>query len=98
TVYDNGDEFRCTSFQNGQESNDPHAPLAWQDATVAAKFGGTDYGYLLNGSFWKMRELSLAMIMPDAWARHLLGGRAASLTIAARNVATWTPYRGLDPE
>jgi TonB-linked SusC/RagA family outer membrane protein len=98
TVYDFADEFRCTSFQNGPECNDPKAPASEQAAAVAANFGGTDYGYLLNGSFWKVRELSLAMIMPDAWARYLLGGRGASLTIAARNVATWTPYRGLDPE
>ena len=98
TVFDGGDEFRCIPFSNGRECNDPTAPLKDQAASVAANFGGTDYGYLLNGSFWKVREVSLTMIMPDEWARYLLGGRAASLTLAARNVATWTPYRGLDPE
>jgi TonB-linked SusC/RagA family outer membrane protein len=98
TVFDGGDDFRCTQFFNGRECNDPHAPLKDQAAAVAGAFFGTDYGYLLNGSFWKVRELSLAMIMPDSWARYLLGGRAASLTLAARNVATWSPYRGLDPE
>jgi hypothetical protein len=98
TVFDGGDEFRCAPFSNGRECNDPTAPLKDQAASVAANFYQTDYGYLLNGSFWKVRELSLTCIMPDQWARYLLGGRGASLTIAARNVATWTPYRGLDPE
>jgi TonB-linked SusC/RagA family outer membrane protein len=98
TVFDAGDDFRCTQFFNGRECNDPTAPLKDQAAAVAGTFFGTDYGYIYNASFWKVRELSLAMIMPDSWARYLLGGRAASLTIAARNVATWSPYRGLDPE
>jgi TonB-dependent SusC/RagA subfamily outer membrane receptor len=99
TVYDGGDEFRCLfGFTNGRECNDPHSSLKDQAAAVAANFGGTDYGYILNGSFWKVREVSLKIIAPDAWVHRYLGGRDASFTISARNVATWTPYRGLDPE
>ncbi len=97
TVYDGGDEFR-TLFQNGRESNDPTAPLKDQAAAVATEFGGTDYGYLLNGSFWKLREVSLKIIAPDSWVHRYLRGRTASLTLSGRNLATATPYRGLDPE
>jgi TonB-linked SusC/RagA family outer membrane protein len=100
TVYDGGDEFRCLGlgFSEGRECNDPHAPMKDQAASVAANFFGTDYGYILNGSFWKVREVSLKIIAPDTWVHRYLGGRNASFTLSARNVATWTPYRGLDPE
>jgi|GEM_PF-1129139 len=98
TVYDGGDEFRCAAFQNGRECNDPTAPLKDQAAAVAAAFNGTDYGYLLNGSFWKLREVSLKITAPDAWVHRYLRGRTASLTVSGRNLATATPYRGVDPE
>ncbi len=103
TVYDGGDAFRCGAFFVGQECNDPHATLKDQAAAVAfssAAYGGpgTEYGYILNGSFWRLREVSLTIMAPDAWSRRYLGGRNVSLTLSGRNLATWTPYRGLDPE
>jgi TonB-dependent starch-binding outer membrane protein SusC len=99
TVFDGGDEFQCL-FDVGRECNDPHAPLKDQAAAVAASGAGenTDYGYLLNGSFWKVREVSLRIIAPDSWVHRFLGGHDGSLTLSGRNLATWTPYRGLDPE
>jgi TonB-dependent starch-binding outer membrane protein SusC len=104
TVYDGGDAFECLNpFQSGRECNDPHAPQSWQAAAVAmnsASYGGpgTDYGYILNASFWKWRELSFKLSAPDSYVHRFLAGHAASLTISGRNLATWTPYRGLDPE
>jgi TonB-linked SusC/RagA family outer membrane protein len=104
TVYDGGDAFRCLNpFQSGRDCNDPHAPLAYQAAAVAensAAYGGpgTDAGYILNGSFWKWRELSFKLSAPDSWVHRYIGGHDASLTVSGRNLGTWTPYRGLDPE
>ena len=45
----------------------------------------------------KLRELSVTLLAPTDWARRL---RAAglSLTLAGRNLATWTDYTGFDPE
>ncbi|HZS61140.1 MAG TPA: TonB-dependent receptor, partial [Gemmatimonadaceae bacterium] len=104
TVYDGTDAFRCFgSFEQGRECNDPHAPLKDQAAAVAQNGGffgqtGSDYGYLLNGSFWKWRELSVALTAPESWSRRYLGGHSATITISGRNLGTWSPYRGLDPE
>jgi outer membrane receptor protein involved in Fe transport len=100
TVYDGGDAFRCGAFFVGQECNDPHASLKDQAAAVALNSAGpgTEYGYILNGSFWRLREVSLTIMAPDSWTRHYLGGHDVSLTFSGRNLATWTPYRGLDPE
>ena len=104
TVYDGTDNFRCLGFfQVGQDCNDPHAPAQHQAAAVAlnGNFYGltqSEYGYLLNGSFWKVRELTVTLSMPDSWARRYLGGRGASISLSGRNLATWSAYRGLDPE
>ena len=99
TVFDQTDEFRCLGpFQVGRDCNDPKAPLKDQAAAVAFNTTGTDYGYLLNGSFWKVREVSFKLLAPDSWARRYLGGRSASLTVSGRNLATWSPFRGIDPE
>ncbi len=47
-----------------------------------------------DGSFAKWRELSLSWMFPGRW----IGAQRGSLTLAARNLHTWTGYTGLDPE
>ncbi|HXM38747.1 MAG TPA: SusC/RagA family TonB-linked outer membrane protein [Gemmatimonadales bacterium] len=53
--------------------------------------------YLQDGSFVRLRELSLTYTMPPQWARAF---RAAtgSVTIGGQNLALWTKYEGYDPE
>ena len=48
-------------------------------------------------TFTKLREVSVRADAPPAWAR-ALGGRRLEVTVAGRNLATWTDYDGLDPE
>ncbi len=49
-------------------------------------------------SFAKLRELSANYLLPADVARRLLGAHRASLSLAARNLHTWTSFKGLDPE
>jgi TonB-dependent starch-binding outer membrane protein SusC len=104
TVYDGTDDFRCLNqFQNGQDCNDPHAPAQHQAAAVALngpdyRLTQSEYGYLLNGSFWKFRELTFKLSAPNSWVGRFLHGHSASISLSGRNLATWTAYRGLDPE
>ena len=51
--------------------------------------------YAMSGSFTKLRELSATYTIPERWLR---GVNGASFTIAARELHTWTDYRGIDPE
>jgi hypothetical protein len=51
--------------------------------------------YFTSGSFAKLRELSATYLIPERW---LHGVNGASFTLAARELHTWTDYRGLDPE
>ena len=69
-----------------------------QQAAQIALWGHGSYaGYNEDASFVRWRELALTFSLPPALARRL-GAEGLSLTFAGRNLATWTPYTGLDPE
>jgi TonB-linked SusC/RagA family outer membrane protein len=49
-------------------------------------------------SFTKLREVAVNYLLPDQVAHRTMRARRASITVAARNLHTWTPFKGLDPE
>jgi TonB-linked SusC/RagA family outer membrane protein len=51
--------------------------------------------YFERASFAKLREVSLTYSLPDRWIRALSD---ASITVSARELATWTGFTGTDPE
>jgi TonB-linked SusC/RagA family outer membrane protein len=54
--------------------------------------------YLIDdASFTKLREVSATYTLPDAWAAYARASRA-SISLAGRNLYTWTDYGGLEPE
>lgn len=85
--------FRCFNVLNCRAVNDRTAPLADQAEALAGYFG--PLAYVQGASFAKLRELSLRWELPS---RAGFIGAPASITVAGRNLATWTRYRGLDPE
>lgn len=89
-------ENRCAFFANCQATVDKSASLGEQARVVAALVGG-EGGFIEDASFTKLRELSLTVSAPAAWARRI-GAAGADLTVAGRNLHTWTGYSGLDPE
>ncbi|HEX7241852.1 MAG TPA: TonB-dependent receptor plug domain-containing protein [Longimicrobiaceae bacterium] len=85
--------FRCREnfYQTEYVATDP----AWLATTQR---GGAFSDRLIKDSgFARFRELSATYTLPDAWAGRL-GARRASLTVAGRNLWTWTDYEGLEPE
>lgn len=95
-LYNSTEQFRCAVFTNCRAIQDPTAPIDQQARAIASMLG-TDAGYMEDASFWKLREVSLTMTAPDAWSRRF-GVNGLSLTVAGRNLHTWTNYTGLDPE
>jgi TonB-linked SusC/RagA family outer membrane protein len=96
------DVFRCTSLaaNNCRAINDRTAPLADQAAAVVARNGSTGFseaGFLQDGTFLKLRELSITYFAPDVWA-HAMHASRVSFTVTGRNLATFTSYNGVDPE
>jgi iron complex outermembrane receptor protein len=94
--YNGTRDFRCNSAQNCREINDKAAPLRDQAAALASRMGSVA-GYIEDARFVKLRELSFGYTAP----RHLaarIGVEGVTLTLAARNLHTWSKYTGFDPE
>jgi TonB-linked SusC/RagA family outer membrane protein len=55
--------------------------------------------YVEDGSFAKLRELTLSYDVPERMVSGLWSqARSAQLSLSGRNLITWTDYTGLDPE
>lgn len=53
--------------------------------------------YIENGTWVKLRELSVTYSLPSGMLGRL-GTHGAAVTLAGRNLKTWTDYTGWDPE
>ena len=93
---DANERVRCTlgTCRGAQDSEAPLEEQAWYAAMRTAGFSDP---LLHDASFVKLRELGVSWAMPAAWSSYV-GGRSAALTFSGRNLATWTRYKGLDPE
>ncbi|HEX5727038.1 MAG TPA: TonB-dependent receptor [Longimicrobiaceae bacterium] len=88
--------LRCEEL-NCEALYAPDTPLAEQARVVAAAFMGSDAGFIEDADFVKLREVALTLSAPWRWARRV-GASALELTLAGRNLYTWTDYSGFDPE
>ena len=57
----------------------------------------TVWGYMEQGDFWKLREVSVRYDLPEFITSRIRASRG-SITISGRNLGTWTDYTGMDPE
>jgi hypothetical protein len=76
---------------------DPSASLSDQAATVASLAFNVADGMIFDGSFTRLRDVSVSYRLPTRLVSRV---RANDLTIVAsgRNLAVWTRYPGTDPE
>jgi hypothetical protein len=95
--------FQCNSTPKPcQDISTLNSPLARQAAALAmngpfTNQPTTSQGYTEPLQFWRFRELSATINLPQASARWLHAENGA-LTLAGRNLHTWTAFRGIDPE
>ncbi|MBC7790946.1 MAG: SusC/RagA family TonB-linked outer membrane protein [Anaerolineae bacterium] len=61
-------------------------------------FGDVTSTFYEDGSFVKLREISLGYTLETRWLRDRVGLSSVDLRIAGRNLKTWTDYTGIDPE
>ncbi len=64
----------------------------------AGPFAGNSDGFIEDGSYVKLRELSLGYTLDNSWIRSTLGLTSLDVRVAGRNLKTWTDYTGYDPE
>ena len=94
--FNNSARFRC-NFGNCQAAYDRTAPLSEQARNLAQGFFQTDAGFVEDATFTKLREVALTLTAPRSLAQRMRA-EGVRLTIAGRNLATWTDYTGFDPE
>ena len=100
-LYNNTERIRCQSRNNCFGDRNPSAPLFEQARVVALRDhpSATVDGFLEEASFTRWRELAVTYNVPARLVRRSrLGGERISITFAARNLALWTNYTGIDPE
>ncbi len=86
--------LRCSDVC--REAYERDTPLETQ-AAIAAMGLGTYAGFIEDADFVKLREVSVTLSAPATLARRV-GAVGLDLTLAGRNLATWTGYTGFDPE
>jgi hypothetical protein len=102
-----GNYFQCSSTPKAcRESQDATSPLWMQARAVAITYGtklnGTTYttrkGYFVQSQFWKLREVSGTMLLPNRLTSMVRAMNGSSVTFALRNLHTWSSFTGVDPE
>ena len=87
---------RCQIFQRCRENFYPHEFDPKTIAGLQSNGNLIDY-YINNSSYTKLREVSFSYTLPPITTRFVNFNRAV-VTVAGRNLATWTDYPGLEPE
>jgi len=54
--------------------------------------------YIQQGSYVKLREVTLNFQAPDSWAQKLPGARSLRFNLSGRNLGIFSDYWGFDPE
>jgi TonB-linked SusC/RagA family outer membrane protein len=87
---------RCQVFVRCRENFYPLEFDAKKIAGLQSNGNIIDY-YINNSSFTKLREVSVSYTLPPVMTEWANFNRAV-VTLAGRNLATWTKYPGLEPE
>ena len=91
---DGNDRVRCYLFVECEEN---WFPERFDPVRIANIQEGYEDGLIQEADFTKLREVSLSYLVPNTWANRV-GASGASITVAGRNLKTWTKFTGLEPE
>ena len=99
-VANSNEQLRCTGAVGAPLCRANYYPLEFDPVYLAERVGtaaaqGITDQYFQDGSFAKLREISVTYTLPQSLLR---GYQAASVTFAGRDLHTWTKYAGIDPE
>ncbi|MGH7679815.1 MAG: SusC/RagA family TonB-linked outer membrane protein [Gemmatimonadaceae bacterium] len=99
-LFNQNETIRCLGLTGGRFCEANHYPERFDPKLLAnylptALGAGTIDQLFQDASFIKLRELSATYQVPQRFVRKF---SAASITLAGRELATWTDYRGFDPE
>ncbi|MEL6671848.1 MAG: SusC/RagA family TonB-linked outer membrane protein, partial [Bacteroidota bacterium] len=66
--------------------------------TLGSGFGSVREQFTGDGSWTRLREVSLSYTIRGAWLKSKLKLQSVTLGATGRNLLLWTPLRGVDPE
>lgn len=94
------EQLRCTGALGAGlcEANyypEKYSPIYLAEVATTAPGLFTTDQYWQDGGFAKLRSVSATYAIPE---RFTFGASRASITLAARELHTWTKYNGIDPE
>jgi TonB-linked SusC/RagA family outer membrane protein len=99
--WDHLTRVRCALFNVCLENADPLQFVGTQEdrARLAAYQTGAVFGaeYINDSGFARLRELSASYTLPGEWAQRI-GASRATISMAGRNLITWTNWTGMEPE
>jgi len=94
-----GDVINLTQLLYDAGSNSPDQVPAGNQRITDWAVNGLTQVYVQDGSYVKLREVSLTYELPASVISSLFGGvRYARLNVSGRNLLRFTPYKGMDPE
>jgi TonB-dependent SusC/RagA subfamily outer membrane receptor len=101
-LYNSIQQLRCTAaigigYCDVNYHPENYAPtyLAQLDPTKTVT--GLNRAFIQDASFVKLREVSASYTLPENWLRGV-GVSRAVVSLAGRELHTWTDYQGVDPE
>lgn len=90
-----------TTFR-GKIHNFGAGPVAltesWYNGDGGFFSGGNDELYIEDGSWTRLRELTLSYNAQSEWLKRNTGISSAQLSFTGRNLLLWTPFEGNDPD
>jgi len=72
-------------------------PAFLRENGTSATVNDVEEAYIQDGSFYRLREVSLTATLPVNWASKL-GAQGGAITIGGQNLGLWSDYEGFDPE
>lgn len=65
---------------------------------LGSGFGPVASSFIEDGSYVKLREVSVGLTLDQPWVGRLASLSSIELRLSGRNLKTWTDYTGIDPE
>jgi len=99
-LLNNEEGFLCQQSTSCPETSSL-TPELWRQARAIAardKSPVTQWDYFEKLQFWRLRELTATLTVPDKWASKIVRAEGATLTLGARNLHLWTKWTAADPE
>ncbi len=102
-MYNWGGRQRCAEASGSycEARQVPGAASLAEQARIIARRNpavASQAGWVEKADYWKLREVSLTFDAPQSLVGRMRVARSLSISVAGRDLKTWSDYSGLDPD